>query len=140
MLAPSIFYVPGNPPELVPNKQYMDALFTDGTFVGSTGLIPGLPFRPAQPGDLIIAYGIGFGAVTPNIPPGVVVGQTNAVPNVSISFGQTPAEVSFAGLVQGTIGLYQFNIIVPQLAAGDYQINVSVGGVAVPQTLYLTVQ
>ena len=140
MLAPSIFFVPGNPPELVPDKQYLDALFTDGTFVGKSGLYPGLPFRPAQPGDLIIAYGIGFGPVTPGISPGVVVGQANSVPNVSISFGQTPAQVMFAGLVQGSIGLYQFNIIVPQVAAGDYQINVSVGGAAVPQTLYLTVQ
>ena len=28
--------------------------------------------RPAKPGDLIIAYGIGFGDVTPSILPGVM--------------------------------------------------------------------
>ena len=36
----------------VNNKQYVAALFPDfQTFVGPTGLIPGVSFRPAKPGD-----------------------------------------------------------------------------------------
>ena len=35
----------------------------------------------AKPGDLIIAYGVGFGDVKPSIPPGVVVGRSNALAN-----------------------------------------------------------
>jgi uncharacterized protein (TIGR03437 family) len=141
MLAPASFLLPGNPPEEVLNKQYLVALYNDGvTFVGNPGLIPGVPFRPAKPGDMITAYGIGFGAVTPVIAPGVVVSQTNGIPNLSISFGQTPAVVTYAGLAPNAVGLYQFNITVPQVAAGDYQISVTVGGVQVQQTLYLTVQ
>ena|ERR1017187_7793835 len=132
MLAPASFNVNG--------KQYLVALFQDGvTFVGNTNLIAGVPFRPAKPGDSLTAYGIGFGAVAPAIAPGVVVGQQNNIPNLTISFGQTPATLSYAGLAPGNIGLYQFNITVPQVADGDYQIKVNAGAVPVPQTLYLTV-
>jgi len=91
-------------------------------------LIPGVPFQPAKPGDSITAYGIGFGAVTPAIAPGVVVGGQNSIPNLTISFGATPATLTYAGLAPGNIGLYQFNITVPQVANGDYQINVIVDG------------
>jgi len=133
MLAPASFNIGG--------KQYLVALFQDGvTYVGNSGLIPGVPFRPAKPGDMITAYGIGFGPVTPAIAPGVVVSQSNNIPNLSISFGQTPAVLTYAGLAPNAVGLYQFNITVPQVANGDSQINVSVGGVPVQQTLYLTVQ
>jgi uncharacterized protein (TIGR03437 family) len=132
MLAPASFNIGG--------KQYLVALFQDGvTYVGNVGLIAGVPFRPAMPGDLITTYGVGFGSVTPASPPGVVVAQANSIPNLTISFGSTAATVSYAGLAVGVIGLYQFNLAVPQVAAGDYQINVSVGSTQVQQTLYLTV-
>lgn len=140
LLAPASFYVPGNPPEIVASKQYLVALFQDGaTYVGNAGLIPAVPFAPAKPGDTITAYGIGFGAVTPSIPPGVIVSQSNSIPNFSLSFGTTAATVTYAGLAPNAVGLYQFNIVVPQVADGDYQINVSVGSTQVPQTVYLTV-
>ena len=42
-------------------------------------------------------------------------------------------------LAPNFVGLYQFNIVVPQVADGDYQINITVGGVKVPQTIFLTV-
>ena len=137
MLAPASFNIGG--------KQYLVALFQDGvTYVGNSGLIPGVPFQPAKPGDSITAYGIGFGPVSPIIAPGVVVGQQNSIPNLTISFGSitgstTPATLTYAGLAPGNIGLYQFNLTVPQVADGDYHINISVGGVQVQQALYLTV-
>lgn len=43
-------------------------------------------------------------------------------------------------LAPNAVGLYQFNITVPQVADGDYQINVTVGSTQVAQTVYLTVQ
>src|ERR1041385_8173918 len=132
MLAPPSFVVGG--------KQYLAALYSDGiTFVGNTNLIPGVPFRPAKPGDSITAYGIGFGDVMPPIPPGVIVTQSNSIPNLTIQFGQTPAATTYAGLAPGFVGLYQFNITVPDVADGDYQIHVALGGVAVQQTMFLTV-
>jgi uncharacterized protein (TIGR03437 family) len=124
--------------------QYMVATFaSDGAYVlnTSTGAAFGLNSRPAKPGDLIIAYGIGFGDVTPAILPGVIVQQSNALVNpVTISFGSTPATLAYAGLAGNFVGLYEFYITVPSgLANGDYQINVTQQGTTVPQTMYLTV-
>ncbi len=133
MLAPASFNVGG--------KQYLVALYSDGvTFVGNVGLISGVPFRPAKPGDSITAYGIGFGPVTPPIAPGVIASGQTSIPGIQINFGNQPATLSYAGLAPGVVGLYQFNMTVPSVPDGDNQINVRVGGIAVPQTLYLTVQ
>jgi hypothetical protein len=78
--------------------QYIVATFaSDGAYVLTTsGVAFGLNSRPAKPGDLIVAYGIGFGDVTTSanqsILPGVIVGQSNALINpIAVSFGSTPA-------------------------------------------------
>jgi uncharacterized protein (TIGR03437 family) len=137
LLAPSNYTANGT--------QYMVATFaSDGAYALNTrtGAAFGLNSRPAKSGDVIIAYGIGFGDVTPSIRPGVIVQQSNALVNpVTISFGSTPATLSYAGLAGNFVGLYEFYIVVPAgLANGDYQINVNQNGTTVPQTMYLTVQ
>jgi uncharacterized protein (TIGR03437 family) len=133
------------PPNYVANgTQYMVATFnSDGAYVLNTsvGAGFGLNSRPAKPGDLIIGYGVGFGAVTPSIQPGIIVQQANSLVNpITISFGSTPATLSYSGLAGSFVGLYEFYITVPaSLANGDYQINVSQNGTSIPQTMYLTV-
>ncbi len=136
LLAPTNYIASG--------KQYLVATFaSDGAYVlnTSTGAAFGLNSRPAKPGDVIVAYGIGFGDVTPSILPGIVVQQSNAlVDSVTVSFGSAPAALSYAGLAGSFIGLYEFYIKVPVgLADGDYQINVTQNASPVPQTIYLTV-
>jgi uncharacterized protein (TIGR03437 family) len=141
LLAPASFNISGT--------QYMVATFSsDGAYVLNTaaGAGLGLNSRPAKAGDLIIAYGVGFGDVTPLgmsgvILPGVIVEQSNAVNDpVKVSFGAVNATVVYAGLAGNFVGLYEFYIAVPSgLANGDYQINVTQNGVALPQTMYLTV-
>jgi uncharacterized protein (TIGR03437 family) len=123
--------------------QYMVATFnSDGAYVlnTATGASFGLTSRPAKPGDLIIAYGIGFGDVTPSILPGIIVGQSNTLVNpVTVSFGSTNASLVYQGLAGSFVGLYEFYITVPNVANGDYQINVTQKGAAVPQKMSLTV-
>ncbi len=124
--------------------QYMLATFaSDGAYVlnTSTGAALGLNSRPAKPGDVIIAYGIGFGDVTPSILPGVTVQQSNTLANpVTFAFGSTNATLAYSGLAGAYVGLYEFFITVPPgLADGDYRINVTQNGINVPQTMYLTV-
>ena len=132
MLAPAGFNVNG--------KQYLVAQFSDGVYVGNTGLISGVAFRPAKPADTITVYGVGFGDVTPAIAPGIIVSAQNTLANpVSVQFGSTNATLTYQGLSPNYVGLYQFNIVVPALPDGDYQINVSQGGVALSQTFYLTI-
>src|ERR1019366_1403139 len=102
--------------------QYLVATFaSDGAYVlnTSTGASFGLNSRPAKPGDVIVAYGIGFGDVTPSILPGVIVGQSNALANpIVVSFGSTPATLTYSGLAGSFAGLYEFYITVPTLANG----------------------
>jgi virginiamycin B lyase len=137
VLAPSNYAVNGT--------QYMVATFvSDGAYVLDTvtGASFGLNSRPAKPGDVIIAYGIGFGDVTPSILPGVTVQQSNALVNpATVSFGSNAAALSYAGLAGSFVGLYEFYITVPPgIADGDYQIEVMQNGATLPQTLFLTVQ
>jgi endoglucanase len=124
--------------------QYMVATFaSDGAYVlnTTTGAGLGLTSRPAKPGDVIIAYGIGFGDVTPSILPGVIVQQSNSlISPVTFSFGSANATLQYSGLAGGFVGLYEFYITVPPgLANGDYLINVTQSGTPVPQSMYLTV-
>ena len=140
LLAPASFKIGGT--------QYMGATFAADApqlvyvLNTSTGAALGINSRPSKPGDVIIAYGVGFGDVNPTILPGTIVEQSNSLINpVTVSFGTAPATLSYSGLAPALVGLYQFNIQVPSgLANGDYQINVTQNGKALPQTMYLTVQ
>jgi uncharacterized protein (TIGR03437 family) len=126
------------------STQYLAATFaSDGAYVLSStlGAALGVNSRAAKSGDLIIAYGVGFGDVTPSIPAGTIARQSDALAApVTISFGSTPATLSYSGLAGGFIGLYEFYVTVPQLASGDYQVQFLQSGLTVPQTVYLTVQ
>jgi uncharacterized protein (TIGR03437 family) len=139
-LAPGLLAPPGF---FQNSKQYVVAQFQDGTYVGDPKVIPGTT-RPAKPGELLTIYGIGFGDAKDSsgnlVAPGVAVPSTNALVNpLKFSFGTTSANVQYAGLAPGNIGLYQLNVNVPNVADGDAVINVSLNGVALPQTLYLAV-
>jgi uncharacterized protein (TIGR03437 family) len=45
------------------------------------------------------------------------------------SIGDLPAVLKYAGIAPGTVGVAQMNMVVPALAAGDYALQVSIGGV-----------
>jgi uncharacterized protein (TIGR03437 family) len=132
ILAPASFNVGG--------KQYAVAQFDDLTFVGNPNLIAGAAFRPAKPGDSIVIYGIGFGEVTPPSAPGVIVAAQNQIDGLTIAFGNTPATIAYGGLSPGVVGLFQFNVTVPDIPDGDSQIHFNVRGTSTSQTLYLTVK
>ncbi len=136
MQAPASFLVNGT--------QYMVALITDSTkplgyaFVGNTNLSsPPYFYEPAKPGQAIVAYGLGFGPVTPANASGVITTAANSINGpVTFAFGSTPATVSYFGLAPGFVGLYQFNLTVPStLANGDYPITVTVGGTPIAQKI-----
>jgi len=135
LLAPPAFQIRG--------KQYAAALSNDGaTYVLPPGAIPGAASRPAHPGETIVLYGVGFGPVTPIVEAGEVVQQSNALTMpVQIFFGQIAARVSYAGLASGTVGLYQFNVVVPNVAASDaVPVTFTLGGASGERTLYTAVQ
>ncbi|MGA3019715.1 MAG: hypothetical protein ABSF62_21545 [Bryobacteraceae bacterium] len=113
LLAPAVFDLKAG--------QYIAALFSDGvTFVLPPGSIAGVTSARAKPDDTIVFYGVGFGTVAPNSPAGQIVTQSNRLNgNFQASFAGVPATVSFSGLTVGYLGLYQFNVVVPNVPASD---------------------
>jgi uncharacterized protein (TIGR03437 family) len=135
LLAPSSFTIGGT--------AYVVALLPDNvTYVLPTGAIRGVTSRPAHSGETITLYGIGFGPVTPNIPAGQIVRDVNNLAgSLQVFFGQTQAQVSFAGLTQGSVGLYQINVVVPNILANNLvPLSFTLNGVGGTQTLYTAVQ
>ena len=82
LLAPASFKVGSN--------QYVVAQHSDGSYVLPTGSIPNVASSPAQPGETLVIYGVGFGSVTPSIPAGQIVTESNQLSaTFEILFGQT---------------------------------------------------
>jgi uncharacterized protein (TIGR03437 family) len=134
MLAPSSFVIGGN--------QYVAAQHADGTFVLPAGAIAGLSTRPAAPGETILMYGIGFGSVSPAVNAGQVVGVVNQlVSPLTISFAGASAGIAYAGLAPGFVGLYQFNVVVPNVSDGDrVPLSFSLAGTQGSQTMLIAVK
>ncbi|MFN7919492.1 MAG: peptidylprolyl isomerase [Bryobacteraceae bacterium] len=133
LLAPSSFKVG--------DKQYAVAARPAGGFAANG--IPGVPNAPAIPGETLIFYGTGFGDVTPSsvaVAGRIADALARTVADVEIRVGDTRAEVGYAGLAPGLVGVYQFNVVVPKDAqAGDQRVRVFVAGEETEQTLYIPV-
>jgi uncharacterized protein (TIGR03437 family) len=126
----------------VGGRQYAAALFPDNrTFAMPVNAVAGVPSRPARAGETLTLYGVGFGPVTPAIPAGQIVGGTNALTlPLVVSIGGARATVTYAGLAPGAVGLYQTNIVVPVVAAGDaIPLTFTLGGTPGSQSLFLAV-
>ncbi len=124
-------------------RQYIAAVFEGVSplaFVCAPNSLPGINCRSARAGDNISFYGVGFGATTPDQGTGKIVQVRNDLPNVVLRFGAQAVTPSFAGLATQAVGLYQFNITVPTMAAGDYELAGSVGGVPLPSGLFINLR
>jgi uncharacterized protein (TIGR03437 family) len=134
LLAPPSFNIGGT--------QYAVALFSDGvTYVLPAGAIPGIASRPAKPGDTITLYGVGFGPVDSFIPPGQIAqGQSTLAETFSLSIGGTQAAAGYDGFAPNYVGLYQFNVTVPNISASDSApLTFSLGGTSGSQKLAIAV-
>jgi uncharacterized protein (TIGR03437 family) len=103
----------------------------DGTILTAT--------TPAKPGDVVSLYGNGFGPTSPVVAPGRV-GTTEApvTNSVTITIGGMTVPVSFGGL--SNTGLYQFNVTVPTLSAGDHEVIAQIAGQRTKSGVVLRVQ
>jgi uncharacterized protein (TIGR03437 family) len=121
--------------------QYLGALFPDfQTFVAPPGTVSGYASRRARPGDVIIIFGIGFGPVTPNIPAGQIYSGNSALTlPLQIYFGPTLATLQYAGLAPGLVGVYQLNVVVPNVPVSDaVPVSFSLNGVIGAQVVLYT--
>ena len=92
------------------------------------------PSAAASVGDEVVAYFTGGGPVqaagklvtgspTPN-------GLSPVTGNSTVTVGTATATIKYIGLTPGSIGLYQVNFIVPQLAKGTYNVIINIAGYA----------
>jgi uncharacterized protein (TIGR03437 family) len=108
---------------------------TTGVYIGTPGLIAGLTFVPAKPGDLLTVYGIGFGPTTPSFPAGSAPTGAGNVASRVVQLAGVPladADILYAG-VAGSAGLYQINIRVPaNTPDGTWPLVLTLGNVSTP--------
>jgi len=128
MLAPASFTIKGQ-------QNVVAVLSNTTTYILPPGTISGLPTVRAQPGQYITLYGVGFGAVTPAMPAGTLVQAVNQInATVGVTIGGLPATVTYDGLGPYYTGLYQFNVIVPNIGASDATpVVFTVNGNPIPQ-------
>jgi uncharacterized protein (TIGR03437 family) len=100
---------------------YVAAIHGDGTVVAEPVAAPGL--KAASSGETIQIFGTGFMVA----PAGEIVSNVINVPGTTVRIGAANATVSFSGLT--ATGLFQANVVVPQVPAGDYPVSLTVGGV-----------
>ena len=75
-----------------------------------------------------------------NTPAGVIAAQNSPLSlPYEIKIGGVPATVSSAVLAGNTIGLYQFNVVIPSVGAGDQPIELTVDGVPNNQNLVIAI-
>ena len=128
-LSPSFFVFNGGP--------YVAAVHGNGTYVGSTSLIPGLT-SPAKPGEIVTIYANGFGPTSVAVVSGAEMQSGTLAPLPAIQIGGITASVQFAGLVAP--GEFQFNVVVPEsLGNGDQAIVASYGGASTQAGTLITV-
>ena len=132
---------------IVGGKQYVGATHLDGTFVAPPGVLPsGYTSSYAKPGETITFWGIGFGLVGPGVSPGQVApSYTTSTLPIQFNFGPTAAAApAYDGLAPGSVGLYQFNVVVPSVPNSDlvpltFTLGSGANTVTGSQTLYTAV-
>jgi uncharacterized protein (TIGR03437 family) len=131
LLAPSAFKIN--------STQYAVALFSDGFYDLPPGLVAEVASRRAVPGDTLMLFGIGFGPVSDGTLAGVIDQNSNMLnASVDFSIGGATAHAAYAGLTPGVVGLYQFNVVVPNIPASDTTpLAFTVNGTPGAQTLFL---
>ena len=82
--------------------------------------------NPAQTGDVLAIYCIGLGKVQGDLASGLPSNGEPALATVQATIGGRPAQVLFAGLAPGFVGLFQVNAAIPSgVAPGRAEVVLS---------------
>ncbi len=141
-VTPALFNFRSNPS----GRNPIAALHGGGLrLAGAPGLIPGVAFTPAEPGEYVILFGTGFGTTQPPLAAGQIPGgPVSLASTVSFTFGGIavpPRDIFYAGATPCCAGLYQFTVRVPRgLPNGDASVIATVRGASPPAGPFLTVR
>jgi len=116
--------------------------YAPGIFIGGDGSPAIVDYRtgalisatqPVKRGDVLIVYATGLGPIFSPPASGTVTPVDKLytlVAPVTVAFGSATATADFAGLAPGLVGVYQVNVTVPVLSAGQTTLQLRVGGAA----------
>jgi uncharacterized protein (TIGR03437 family) len=96
------------------------------------------PQQPAVPGQYVTIYLTGQGLVDQPLANGATAGSnplSRPLATVTTAIGGVPAEIQFAGLAPGFVGLMQINLKVPAVPAGEQNLEVNIGGAVAPKSV-----
>jgi uncharacterized protein (TIGR03437 family) len=111
-----------------------------GLFTSSTGQAAvqnanssaNTPSNPAKVGSSVTVYFTGTGPVSPAVADGAASPKgtpAQVTSSATATIGSATAQVSFAGLAPGFVGLGQMDIVVPSgLSSGNYTLTLSIAG------------
>jgi uncharacterized protein (TIGR03437 family) len=139
--SPEFFYFLSRPDGRNPVAAILNAT---GERIGDPGMIPGVEFRRALPGDVITVFGTGFGATSPATIAGAIAATaaaTSVKPAVQLG-GVTldEADVIYAGVSPSLAGVYQLSIRIPQnTPEGTQTLVIRFGSVASPPNAVIAV-
>jgi uncharacterized protein (TIGR03437 family) len=87
------------------------------------------PASPAQGGETVVVYCTGLGATIPSFATGsAAVGSNTTVNPVTASIGGVAAVVTYSGMTDGLVGLYQVNVVIPAGLTGSQVIVITANG------------
>jgi len=125
-----------------PAAVYVAGTHADGSYLAGAALVQqGTAGTPAKPGETIVVYGTGFGATQPAISATALVTSPLPLANLQdlrIRIAGVDSAIAFAGLISP--GLYQFNVVVPQVPDGDQTIVAELRGLLTRADLMVSVQ
>lgn len=129
--APGLFMLPA------PAARLAAATLPDGVLVAPSDTFVGAATRGAKPGEAVSFYATGLGQTTISYPEGRLIEQPLPIAAPVVTIGGRAARVLYAGLISP--GLYQINIEVPELAAGEHEIVLTAQGTRTMQKAMLAV-
>ena len=117
--------------------KYPAAVHLDGSYCGPAGILSGTTTTPARAGEVIELYGTGFGPSNPKIDfSKLFAAPAPTAQTVTALMGGVAAKVD-SFLVSP--GVYQFNLTVPDLPAGNATVVLSVAGLKTQSGLAIAV-
>jgi uncharacterized protein (TIGR03437 family) len=120
------------------NGNFALATHADGSLISSSA--------PAQAGEIIILYAVGLGRTSPDVPSGDIVSTATSILYLSefqILLNGDPcpsSSIYYAGLAPGFAGLYQINLILPDVLPQDPAIQMVMGAQSSPGAILLYTQ
>jgi len=134
-------------------NRYLASTANDGSayiapanLFNTNGALNGLALRPARPGEYIVIYATGLGPTAPAVPAGQIPPANNtghpvtssAEVRLTLNGQTTTVQPAYTGL-SGFPGLHQIVFQVPDIANGEYETLLVVGGFASPTGAFLPI-